>query len=499
MATNEQATLKEKLRRLPETPGVYLMKDRLGGILYVGKARNLKRRVTTYFQPSRRQKAQQPKVLAMLDLIHDFETIDVASEAEALILESRLIKHWKPKYNTELIDDKRYPMIRVDVESRMPCFRITRLRTSEKSRYFGPFAFASQMRKTLLNMRLQFGVLLADATPTPLPDGRWKLYDDIRAELYGHENIVSEAQYRERVNAAMEFLEGRSREWMAELRTKMQEAANKRDYEQAAQLRDLAAAIESTLSPTRKFTAIPQTGLSAQDIVTNLGEQLGMPARPANIECFDISHISGTFCVASMVSFVEGRPNKAGYRHFHIKGFLGNDDFRSMEEVVGRRYRRLHDEGKAFPDLLVIDGGLGQIASALRAFDESGLEPPFMIGLAKKHERIFFANGREPLDLPPDDEGRKLLQRVRDEAHRFANTFNADLRSRKIRESVLDDIKGLGEAKKKALLEQFKTVERIRRAGIEQLAKVPGIGTRLAGEILERLGGGKDGFSRGDD
>lgn len=463
------------------------MKDRLGAILYVGKARDLKRRVTTYFQPSRKDKIQQPKVAAMLDLIYDFDIVGVRSEAEALILESRLIKYWKPKYNTELVDDKRYPLIRVDIESDMPRFRVTRLKTSESSRYFGPFAFASQMRKTLLNMRLQFGVMLADASPTRLPDGRWKLYDDIRSELYGHENVVTSEDYRSMVDAAIEFLEGRSREWLEDVRKSMFEASERREYEDAARLRDLSLAIERTLVPTRKFAIIPQTDMADDEIVKELGDVLKMRTLPRNIECFDISHISGTYCVASMVHFTGGVPDKANYRRFRIKSFTGNDDFRSMEEVVGRRYRRLHDEGKPFPELVVIDGGMGQIASALRAFLDQGLEPPFLIGLAKKHERVFFSDQRPPVDLPMDSEARKLLQRVRDEAHRFANTYNADLRSKRIRESILDDFAGIGPAKRKALLDRFKSIERMKAATVDELADVEGIGDALAGELYDFL------------
>jgi len=489
MPNRDASSLKEKLRKLPETPGVYLMKDRLGAILYVGKAKNLKRRVTTYFQPSRREKNQQQKVAAMLDLIHDFEIMLVRSEAEALLLESRLIKHWKPKYNTELTDDKRYPLVRVDLESILPRFRVTRLKTSERSRYFGPFVFASQMRKTLLNMRLQFGILLADASPTLLPDGRWMLYDDIRSELFGHGNIVTAEEYRARVHAAMAFLEGRSREWLEDVRKQMVEAAHTHEYEAAAQLRDLAKAMENTLSPTRKFAVLPRQRPEDNDVLTELGEALGLKDPPLNIECFDISHISGTFCVASMVHFTAGAPDKKNYRRFRIKSFTGNDDFRAMEEVVGRRYTRLHEEGKPFPELLVIDGGQGQIASALRSFIEQDLEAPFMIGLAKKHERIFFADGRLPLDLPPDSEARKLLQRVRDEAHRFANTYNADLRSRKIRESLLDDFPGIGPAKRKALFDHFRTIERMKAANVEELADVDGIGLKMAETLAAFLKG----------
>lgn len=489
MPTGDASSLKEKLRKLPQKPGVYLMKDRLGGILYVGKARNLKRRVTTYFQPSRKQKQQQPKVLAMLDLIHDFEIVEVRNEAEALLLESRLIKHWKPRYNTELVDDKRYPMVRVDVESVMPRFRTTRLKTSERSRYYGPFAFTGQLRKTLLNMRLRFGILLGDASPTLLPDGNWKLYDDVRAELYGHANVVSVEEYRARVEEATAFLDGHSREWLEQIRVQMSEAAEKRDYEAAAHFRDLAKAVEQTLEPARRFQVLPQSASPAAEGLALLRDALSLRDVPHRMECFDISHISGSFCVASMVSFSEGVPDKRNYRRFKIRTFIGNDDFRSMEEVVGRRYSGLLEKGMPFPDLLVIDGGMGQIASALRAFIEMGAEPPPMIGLAKKHERIFFSDEREPLDLPPDNEGRKLLQRIRDEAHRFANTFNADLRSKRIRECVLDDFQGIGPARKTALLEHFKSVSAIREADADAVAASGKMSLKMAEELLAFLRG----------
>ena len=487
MPRGDASYIKEKLRQASHGPGVYIMKDRLGGILYVGKAGDLKRRISSYFQNSRRQKIQQPKVAAMLDLIRDFETIEVRSEAEALLLESRLIKHWKPKYNTELIDDKRYPLIRVDMENPLPRFRIVRLKTSQASRYFGPFAFASQMRKTLDGMRRQFGIMLADASPVRQPDGKWLLYDDIRGEIFGHPNLVTEEEYRARVDAAVSFMEGRSREWLDDIRARMREASENREYEEAAAMRDMAVALEKTLEPTRKFTAIPQTTKNSETILAELREHLNLPTLPDKIECFDISHISGSYCVASMVRFTGGMPDKKNYRRFRIKTFEGNDDFRAMEEVVGRRYQRLADENTAFPDLLVIDGGLGQIASALRAFLDRGLEPPFMIGLAKKHERIFFADGRPYLDLPPDDESRKLLQRVRDEAHRFANTYNAELRSKQIRDSILDDFAGIGPVKKHALFAKFKSVAAMRDADVDELAKVEGIGDKLAGELWDFL------------
>jgi excinuclease ABC subunit C len=210
---------------------------------------------------------------------------------------------------------------------------------------------------------------------------------------------------------------------------------------------------------------------------------LQLPAPPRAMECFDISHISGTFVVASMVHFADGRPDKNNYRRFQIKSFVGNDDFRAMEEVVGRRYRRLAQENRSLPDLVVIDGGRGQVGAALKAFLALGLTPPAVIGLAKQHETIIFPDERPPLNLPLNHPGLNLLQRLRDEAHRFANTYNAKLRSRKIRESVLDDFAGLGAVRRAALMSHFGDIDRLRAATVEAIQEVPGFGPKLAQEL----------------
>ncbi len=474
--------LKEKVRSLSEKPGVYLMKDRLGRILYVGKAKSLKKRVSSYFTPSRAL-TLHPKIRALIDLIEDFDTIEVRSEPEALLLEGRLIKQWKPKYNTDFTDDKRFPLVRLDPHEEMPRFRLTRFKKDDRSRYFGPFAHSGLLRKTLAQMRRQFGILLGDASPKKMPDGRWQLYDDVRQELYGFPNEVTAEDYRRRVDEACAFLEGKSREWLVSLREEMQKAAEKHEFEKAAELRDVVFALEKTLEKTRRFERDQWLLQADAEAITALQEALGLKAPPARMECFDISHISGTFVVASMVHFADGRPDKNNYRRFQIKSFIGNDDFRAMEEVVGRRYRRLHDEKKPMPDLIVIDGGRGQIGAALKAFVALDLEPPPMIGLAKKHETIIFADERAPLNLSLAHPGLRLLQRLRDEAHRFANTYNADLRSKKIRESILDDFAGLGEVRRAALMSHFGGIDRLRAATPEQISEVDGFGPKLAAEL----------------
>lgn len=491
MPASEPINLKEKVRHLPEKPGVYLMKDRLGRIIYVGKAKSLKKRVGSYFNPSRAMTAH-PKIRALIETIADFDTIEVKSEPEALLLEGRLIKQWKPRYNTDFTDDKRFLLVRIDLGEELPRFRLTRLKKEDRSRYFGPFAHSGLLRKTLAQMRRQFGVLLADASPTRLPDGRWRLYDDVRQEIYGFDNDVSADDYRRRALAACEFLDGKSREWLEALRAEMSAAAQKQEFEKAAELRDIVFALEKTLAKTRRFEREPALLQPDADALSALAAAIALPRPPEHMECFDISHISGTFVVASMVHFTAGRPDKAHYRRFRIKSFIGNDDFRAMEEVVGRRYRRLHEERRPMPDLVVIDGGLGQIGAALKAFIAIGVEPPALIGLAKKHETIIFPDGRPPLNLPVSHPGLRVLQRLRDEAHRFANTYNADLRSQKIRESVLDDFPGLGPVRRRALLDHFGSIDRLRAAPPETIAEVNGIGPKFAAELHTFLHGRPD-------
>jgi excinuclease ABC subunit C len=476
-------TLKEKVRRLPDRPGVYLMKDRIGRIIYVGKAKALKKRVSSYFQPAR-SFTLHPKIRALVEMIADFEAIVVKSEPEAILLEGKLIKQWKPRYNTDFTDDKRFLLVRVDMREELPRFRFVRLRKDDHSRYFGPFAHSGPLRKALAQMRRQFGILLSDGTPTRLADGSWQLYDDVRAEIYGFPNSVTTEEYRARVDQACAFLEGKSREWLESLRSEMAAASERREFERAAGLRDVVFALEKTLERPRRFERTDPTALSAgAPALESLQQALSLPAPPRTIECFDISHISGTFVVASMVRFADGKPDRDNYRRFRIKGFMGNDDFRAMEEVVGRRYRRLRDEARPFPDLVVIDGGVGQVGAALKAFVALDLAPPPIVGLAKKEEIIVFPDQRPPLSIPLDHAGLRLLQRLRDEAHRFANTYNADLRSKKIRESQLDDFPGLGPVRRAALMDWFGSIERLRGATAAEIAEVPGFGPQLSAEL----------------
>ena len=361
-------TLKEKVRRLPDRPGVYLMKDRLGRVIYVGKAKSLKKRVSSYFQKGRGA-GLHPKIRMLISLIADVDTMTVKSEPEALLLEGRLIKQWKPRYNTDFTDDKHFLLVRVDPGEALPRFRLSRFRKDDRSRYFGPFAHSGLLRKTLNEMRRQFGILLGDTNPRQLPDGRWELYDDVRQELSGFPNIVSAADYRRRTDDAAAFLEGKSREWLDAMQREMAAAATAQQFEKAAELRDVMFALRSTLARTRRFERGDPTAVGANETATRmLGEALG-PARASarRRSSASTSRTSRGPSSSPRWSGVRRRPapdKEDQYRRFQIKSFVGNDDFRAMEEVVGRRYRRLRDEGRPFPDLVVIDGGAGQVGAA---------------------------------------------------------------------------------------------------------------------------------------
>src|SRR5882724_2264579 len=277
MPARESVNLKEKVRRLPDKPGVYLMRDRLGRIIYVGKAKSLKKRVSSYFQRGRAVTLSQPKIRALLDLIADFDVHEVKSEPEALLLEGKLIKQWRPRYNTDFTDDKRFLLVRVDLGEELPKFRLTRFRKEDRSRYFGPFAHSGLLRKTLVQMRRQFGILLADAMPRKLSDGTWQLYDDVRQEIYSFPAAVSAEDYRRRVEDACGFLEGKSREWLGALRAEMVTAADSQNFEKAAELRDVVFALEQTLAKTRRFErGDPTRPARDEEALRELGQALGL-------------------------------------------------------------------------------------------------------------------------------------------------------------------------------------------------------------------------------
>ena len=480
--------LKEKVRRLPSTSGVYVMKDALGNVIYIGKASNLKRRVGQYFCASARADREGPKRAALRASIADFEYVDARSDAEAIILESKLIKQWKPRYNTLEKDNKNFLLLRVESFAELPRFAFARHRKDDNSQYFGPYLGTAALRKALAEIKKEFGILLSDARPKRLADGRWQLYDDARGEISKHPNIVTKGEYAARVEAALDFLRGRNSELAESAEAKMRAAADDMDYETAAKYRDLLSAIRETQRSNARARLAADISRTPQSIAREAADELkrilSMKSAPMVLECFDISHISGSFAVASMVRFENGEPARQKYRRFKIKSFLGNDDFRAMREVVGRRYSRLAAEGSPFPDIIVIDGGKGQVFSALKAFDEAGLAAPKIIGLAKREETVVTEDFEE-IVLPRTNEGLKLLQRIRDEAHRFAITYHRKLRSERQTRSNLKNIEGVGDKGARALLSYFKKVERIAEASVGEIAEVSGFGKDRAQKVYD--------------
>ena len=514
--------IRNKLSQLPHKPGVYLMKDRFGTVIYVGKARDLRKRVSQYFHPSRRM-GWDLKLNALVEAIHDLDVHVVKSEPEALLLESKLIKEFHPRYNVSFRDDKRYLLLKVNLNDPIPRFTLTRLRTDDGARYFGPFAHSGALRNTLAMVRRQFNLRGCRPLTPNESDYKHCIYGNLKwctAPCIGN---VTRDQYLEQVRAACDFLDGQCDEIAGQLEAEMKKAAIAQDYERAAQLRDAIADLKRTTRRTEKFERIPYTLPLAIDPLRDLeelGRALGLSAPPRRIEGFDISNISGTFAVASMVSFKNGRPDRANYRRFKMKTVVGQDDFACMAETIRRRYSRLLREqagdasgeddeaGKpiveelraliakpreapkepntgapSLPDLILIDGGKGQLNAACAELAKLGLSGIAVIGLAKEFEEIHRPGESEPLRLSHDTGALKLLQRVRDESHRVANSYNAQLRIKCISESILDEFPGIGDSRKAALLKKFGSVQRLRTATLEQIAEVPGFGGKAAAEL----------------
>jgi excinuclease ABC subunit C len=502
--------IRKKLSSVPHKPGVYLHKDRFGTVIYVGKALDLRKRVSQYFQSSRRM-GWDLKFNALVEAICDFDIHVVRSEPEALLLESKLIKEFKPRFNISLRDDKRYLMLKVNLNDPIPNLVFTRLKKDDGARYFGPFVNSLALRNTVALARKQFNLRGCRVFTPGESDYKHCLYAHLKNCTAPCVGNVTREQYLEQVNAACNFLEGQAREMQPQLEAEMKKAAAAHDFEKAADLRDLIRDLQDTWKKTEKFARVPYTlplAIHPEKDLVELAKILDLSAPPMRIEGFDISNISGTFVVASCVSFKNGRPDRANYRRFKIKGVAGQDDFASMAEVVRRRYSRLKHEvrsaehcsasqlagvGKlaeqcsALPDLIMVDGGRGQLNAACAELRKLGLEKIPVIGLAKEFEEIYLPEKSLPLRLGLDHPAVKLLQRLRDECHRVANSFNAQLRLKKISESVLDDFPGIGERRKAALLKKFGSVQRLKMATLEQLAEVPGFGGKAAMELKNFL------------
>jgi excinuclease ABC subunit C len=510
----ERPDLIVKLRDVPHKPGVYLMRDRLNRVIYVGKARDLRKRLSQHFMPSRRMTADL-KSRALMDSVWDFEVHAVRSEPEALLLEGKLIKEFRPKYNVSFRDDKRFLLVKVNLADPIPRFQLTRLKKDDGCRYFGPFAHAGALRFTLNWMKKRFGIRSCRAHEPGEMDYKRCLEHIIKNCSAPCIRKVSLEEYKDRVLQACDFLEGESQEMLKQIEQEMKQAAERLDFEKAAELRNMLDDLRRTTRPVRRFTrgALPSS-IDPEADLRALADALLLSGPPRIMECFDISNISTTHIVASMVSFRAGVPDKSNYRRYRIKTVEGQDDFASMAEVIRRRYSRVLLEGRQsdpqlaefnqepvseaiervartqperlvrLPDLIIVDGGKGQLSSACRELQRLGLDSVPIIGLAKEFEEIYRPGRPLPLRLPEDSGALRLLQRIRDEAHRFANSYHQLLMKRRVAESILDDCPGVSENRKQALLRKFGSVDRIRKASREEIAQTDGISERLAEAIL---------------
>ncbi len=623
------STISEKLRKqlaaLPARPGVYIMRNARGEVIYVGKAARLRDRVRSYFGSPH---GLEPKTRALREQVDDFEYIVVSSPAEALLLEAALIKRHQPFFNIRLKDDKRYPYLKIDVQNPWPRVSITRRIEQDGARYFGPYASAGSVRATLDLTKKLFPWRSCTKEITGR-DPRPCLDYYIKRCIAPCTAYCTREEYDEVIQQVILFLEGKADDVLRRLRRQMEDAAERLEFERAAQLRDQLRAIERTVerqavATTRSEDAdifglardgddacvqvffirgtqmigrdsfmlagvrdepdaavlanfllqyyegaqytprlvavplepedreaiealltekrgarvevrIPARGekrrlvdLAAENArealalarvrwladtskteqaLEQLREELSLPAIPRRIECYDNSNIQGTSPVSSMVVFVDGRPAPGQYRRFRIKTVQGANDFATMQEVLRRRFGRHaaripgapppdapespapEEPGDAWalPDLVIVDGGKGQLSAALEVMHELGVHHIPVVGLAKRHEEIFLPGEEEPIVLPRGSEALFLVQRIRDEAHRFAITFHRQVRGKSSVQSALDTIPGIGPKRKKALLKKFGSVRAIREADVDEIAATVGFTRALAERVKAEL------------
>ena len=472
---------------IPQKPGVYIFRDRFGEVIYVGKASNLRKRLSHYFRRLRSALAD-PKLRSLVNSIDSWEVMPVKNESESLILESRLIKEYAPKYNVLLRDDKRFFLIKINPKEEYPRIRMTRIRRNDEYRYFGPFP-KGDVKGTADFLTRYFGLRSCHPDIPDEKDFNHCLASKIKNCSAPCAGKVTKEGYLKRVAALMKVLEGDCEEVVCELRKRMEKSSFEKKYEIAAKWRDLLSNIEGIFGEKKRsfrFASIPHS--FGEESVKDLKKALGIEKEPRVIEAFDISNISGQFAVASMVCFRDGRPDRKSYRRFRIREVHQIDDFAMMSEVVKRHYLRKLSENRTDTDLIMVDGGKGQLNAALSSLISIKYPPTPILGLAKRNEEIFLPNRTDPVLLDRSSPALKLLQAVRDEAHRFAISYHRELRGKRIEESILDEIEGIGQNRKIQILKEFGSIETLRKSGAEQIAeRIPGIGIKLAEAIKWKL------------
>jgi excinuclease ABC subunit C len=425
----------EKVRsKFPTAPGVYLFQDKAGRVLYIGKAKNLRARVGSYFLAAA---AGDERTSHLVREAYDVDFVEAESHVDALLMEARLVKDIQPKYNRELRDDKSFPYLQITTHEDYPRVEVTRQPRTSGAKLYGPFANAGSLRGAIQVLQKVFKFRTC-SLDIEADDQRWRWF---RPCLLASINQctapcnfrISKDDYRNDIKRLRMFLEGNRKKLLDEMRQEMGEASAALRFEQAARLRDEIQMLErlrergeiDTHEQPEVFYVDPKKGLAG------LQKILKLETRPRNVEGVDIAHLGGNETVASLVQFLDGLPFKPGYRRFRIRDVEGVDDYAAIREVVARRFRKLRDDGDVFPDILLVDGGLGQLRKAMEAFAALEIQPPLVLSLAKKEELVYVMNRTKPLRLSRRSYALRLLQYVRDEAHRFAQHYHHILRRKR--------------------------------------------------------------------
>ncbi|OGL35642.1 excinuclease ABC subunit C [Candidatus Saccharibacteria bacterium RIFCSPHIGHO2_12_FULL_47_16b] len=475
--------LEKKLSKLPKTPGVYFFKDKTGEIIYIGKAANLGNRVRQYFQASRYRDAKTDQLVAE---ITDLDWSAVETEVDALFLEAELVRRYLPRYNIMLRDDKSLLYVRIDIKSDYPTVKLVRRPLDDGAEYFGPYLSGFSLKKALRYLRRAFPYAIS----RPQAQKRASLYYHLGLDPGLEESKTTLVDYRQNLRKLTQYLRGHRQTLMREIEKEMKRAAKAKQFEQAAKLRNQLQHLQA-LSQQIIFSDREIQDAAKDQALVELANLVSLKQPPRRIEGFDISHIGGTDTTASLVVFVDGLPYKTAYRKFKIKG-LGNDDFAHLYEAIKRRFKVDNIKKWGLPDLILIDGGKGQLAAGLKALDEVGQAIP-TIGLAKRFEEIIInqqetKNNKpefEIINLPQNSHLVKLLQRIRDESHRFAVSYHELLRTRRQTVSILDQIPGIGPITRKKLIRHFGSAKAVMSASTKELSKV--ISRKMAIKITQHF------------
>ena len=438
--------IRKHIAEFPKTPGVYLMKDAEARVLYIGKAKDLRARVGSYFQPSADLlNTRGPDICRMVDKVADIDIIECDTEVDALLKESRLIKDIQPPHNAMLKDDKTFPYIEITIGDDFPAVYVTRTPRLKGSKLYGPFLSISGIRDAVNALQKVFKYRTCELEIIEGDESRRFfrpcLLHAINQCTAPCAAMISKEDYKKDIVRLKKFLNSKRSVVLRQMQNEMEEAADVLRYEDAAKLRDRIKAIESlSLSGDVREDVQPEVFyIDPKKGLEKLADLLGLEAPPRCMECVDIAHLQGEETVGGLICFIDGKPFKSGYRRFQIKSVTGVDDYASIREVIRRRYRYAADGEELYPDVILIDGGLGQLHAGLEVFEEMDIRPPMVISLAKREEEVYIQARSAPIRLPRNNPALRILQQMRDEAHRFAQHYHHMRRRKRTFDQDLKD------------------------------------------------------------